>query len=78
MVCITVCKCLCRYVRYVCKCDVQYMLVCKCDVHVDMCMHAGLLKLHCRVQLNMLSKYLEGHTKSILLIRGTYYQYWLT
>ena len=24
------------------------------------------------------SKYLEVHTKSVLLIRGTYYQYWLT
>ena len=27
------------------------------------------------VQLN---KYLEGHTKSVRLIRGTYHQYWLT
>ena len=31
------------------------------------------------VQSNLLSKYLEGPTKlSVLLIRGTYYQYWLT
>ena len=31
-----------------------------------------------KVKSNLLSKYLEGDTKSVLLIRGTYYQYWLT
>ena len=30
------------------------------------------------IQLDLLSKYLEGHTKSVLLIRATCYQYWLT
>ena len=30
------------------------------------------------VQSNLFSRYLEGHTKSVLLIRGIYYQYWLT
>ena len=25
------------------------------------------------IQFNLLSKYLEGYTKSVLLIRGTYY-----
>ena len=29
------------------------------------------------LQSNLLSKYLVGHTKSVLFIRGTYYQYWL-
>ena len=30
------------------------------------------------LQSNLVSEYLEGHTKSVLLIRGTCYQYWLT
>ena len=30
------------------------------------------------IQSNLLSEYLEGHPKSVLLIRGTFYQYWLT
>ena len=29
------------------------------------------------IQSPLLSKYLEGHTESVLLIRGTYCQYWL-
>ena len=27
---------------------------------------------------NLFSKYLEGHTTFVLVIRGTHYQYWLT
>ena len=34
--------------------------------------------IYMNVQSNLLNEYLEGHTKSVLLIRGTYYQYWLT
>ena len=30
------------------------------------------------IQSSLLSKQIEGHAKSILLIRGTHYQYWLT
>ena len=33
---------------------------------------------HIYIQLYLLSEYLEGYTKSVLLIRGAYYQYWLT
>ena len=29
------------------------------------------------IQSNWVSEYLEGHAKSVLLIRGTYYKYWL-
>ena len=39
-----------------------------------MCMYTS----NTYIQSNWLSKYLEGHTKSVLLIRGTCYQYWLT
>ena len=30
------------------------------------------------IQSNVLSKYLEGHSKSVLLIRGSHYRYWVT
>ena len=32
---------------------------------------------HMMIQSNMLSEYLEGYTKSVLLIKGTYYQIYL-
>ena len=31
-----------------------------------------------KLQSNLLSTYIEGHTKSVLLIRSTYYRYGLT
>ena len=34
--------------------------------------------LRTSLQFNRVSEYLEGHTKSVLLTRGTCYQYWLT
>ena len=48
----------------------------QCYVYTYVCTYI----LACEIMLlsNLLMKYLEGHTKSVLLIRGTYHQYWLT
>ena len=63
-----------------------YVIIACLYVHLyilPMYVHMYLFHTSCTyyvyvIQLDLLSKYLEGYTKSVLLIRGTYYQYWLT
>ena len=61
--------------------------VCDCGVRtyvwnmVELLVRNTGFGLYCIVsniaQSNLLSEFLEGYTKSVLLIGGTHYQYWL-
>ena len=55
----------------VAKQDYLYTYYMKSDLVYMMCMYSQSIA-------NLLSKYFEGDTKSVLFVGGTYYWYWLT
>ena len=77
-----VCVCACVYVRvcmHVCLCDSVHGMSCSMSVLVyyasqpEICVqYKTCIEYN---TMNMLSRYLERHTKSVILIKGTYYQY---
>ena len=65
------------YILHVYECTYMYVFKNTEGMYSMIVQYADLCMLYI-LQCSLLCNYLEEGTKSVLLIRGTYFQYWLT